>query len=60
MNNFKEGDQVKFKIRPGYGGSNPYFYGEIKKHGNKLKIEGDDYEDSFNIDDPYLTEIHKI
>lgn len=58
--NLKEGDVVKFKIRPGYGGTDHYFYGKVIKRENELRIEGDDYVDSFNIKDDYLTELIKL
>ena len=60
MTKFKEGDEVKFKVRSGYGGTNPYFYGTVVKRGKELRIEGDEYEDSFKINDDYLTNLTKL
>lgn len=56
----KEGDNVKFKIRYGYGGTNPTFYGKVVKHGKELRIEGDEYEDSFKLNSEYLRNVTKL
>lgn len=58
--NIKEGDNVKFKLSYGWGGSNPDFYGKVVKHGSKLYIEGDDYEDSLELNSKYVSKLTKV
>ena len=57
----KEGDRVKFHSSYGWGGSNPWFYGNVIKDRGKLKIQTNEFEDGpFDINDKYIVDLKKV